>query len=132
MVALPAANATSSLASVQQSPAFTDVLASAAQRAQACNEANLALKAGLGALEDARQKVRQRLTSVTDGEANLREGLREALVVIGHLVTMTQGQVPVSDGQLMEARYTYSSLASLADARPAGAGGDEVLKKAAS
>lgn len=131
MVALPAVPAAPSLATVQQSPAFTDVLAGAAQRAQACNEANLALKAGLGALEDARQKVRQRLTSVSDGEAHLREGLREALVVIGHLVTMTQGQVPVSDGQLMEARYTYSTLASLAEARGSGEEGEEVLKKAA-
>ncbi len=115
---------------VHPSPAFTDVLAAAAQRAQACNEANLALRAGLGALEDARQKVRQRLTSVGDGEAGLRDGLREALVVIGHLVTMTQGQVPVSDGQLMEARFSYSNLARLAEhSEDIVDGNEEPLKK---
>ncbi len=115
---------------MQPNPAFADVLASAAQRAQACSEANLALKAGLGALEDARQKVRERLTGIKEDEASLRDGLREALVVIGHLVSLTQSQVPVSDGQVMEARYTYSSLARLGEGADSAALGEESLRKA--
>ncbi len=89
------------------------IIAASADRVRACSDAALALRAGLNALEDARQKVRQRLTQLADDEAGNREGLRDALAIIGHLITVTQTQVPISEGQLMEARYTYGSLSAL-------------------
>ena len=101
------------------------IIAASAERVRACSDANLALRAGLNALEDARQKVRQRLTGLKDEEAVHREGLRDALAIVGHLITVTQGQVPIAEGQLMEARYTYTSLSALD--KPAE---PDVLKKA--
>lgn len=108
-------------------PDFDGILAAAADRVRACAEANLALRAGLNALEDARIKLRERLTSLPTDEGDKREGLRESLIVVGHLISLTQSQVPVSEGQLMEARYTHGSLCGL---RLTSDEGDEPLAKA--
>lgn len=110
------------MALMPDSPSFEAVQALAHDRLRACSDANLALRAGLNALEDARQKVRERLTTLREDEGDNRPGLREGLAIVGNLILMTQHQVPISDGQLMEARYALGSIQSLLN--PPDATGD--------
>lgn len=95
---------------VTEQSVLSGVLSAAADRVRACSDANLALRAGLNALEDGRHKLRQRLTGLREDESVNREGLRDALAIVGHLIVTIQGQVPISDGQMSEAKMMHAGL----------------------